>query len=266
MTWANAKIKRIMVWKNWVECMVYPINFATQWPCPDGFHIPLKSEWEAVNNAGIALWAWSSSNGSWLKTYLKMPYCWDRNRTTSNIEWQGSWGNYWVSLADSSDTRLANAFAFDSTYTVVWWKYRTTWLCIRAFRNNPIVPDSSWTVLKQWTWTAWIYYNSTLWLISISSDGTTWYTLADKNLWATTVYNDGNTLSEANCGKYYQFWNNYWFPFTWSVTTSSSQVNAGSYWPWNYYSSSTFIIYSTWAWDSSWNNNLRWWVDWNVPN
>lgn len=102
--------------------------------------------------------------------------------------------------------------------------------------------------------TAWIYHNSDLWLISLSSDWTNWLTIADKNLGATTVYNNWDTLSEANCGKYYQRWNNYWFPRTWSVSTSSTTVNAGSYWPNNYYSSSTFIISDTW--DSSNNANL----------
>lgn len=107
---------------------------------------------------------------------------------------------------------------------------------------------------------AWIYHNATLWVISLSSDGENWITIADKNLGATTVYNNGDTLSEANSGKYYQWGNNYWFPFTWSVTTSSTQVNASNYWPWNYYSSSTFIT-TNW-WDSSRNTNLRWWVTW----
>ena len=108
--------------------------------------------------------------------------------------------------------------------------------------------------------TPWIYHNSDLWLISLSSDGSNWLTIADKNLWATQVYNSGDTLSEANAGKYYQWGNNYWFPFTWSVTTSSTQVNASTYWPWNYYNSSTFITTS--PRDSSGNANLWWWTTW----
>ena len=109
--------------------------------------------------------------------------------------------------------------------------------------------------------TPWVYHNSDLWLISLSSDGSKWITIADKNLWATQVYNDGDTLSEANCGTYFQRWNNYGFPRTWSVTTSSSQVNAQNYWPWNYYSGSTFIT-QEYSWDSSNNNNLWGWATW----
>mgnify|MGYP003307556149 CR=1 FL=1 len=108
---------------------------------------------------------------------------------------------------------------------------------------------------------SWIYHNAELWLISLSSNWTDWLTIADKNLGATTVYNDWDTLSEANCGKYYQWGNNYGFPRTWTVTTSSTKVNASSYWPWNYYSSNTFITgYNDWS--STNNANLRWWVTW----
>ena len=111
--------------------------------------------------------------------------------------------------------------------------------------------------------TPWIYHNATLGIISLSSNWSTWITIADKNLGATTVWNSWNARSEANCWKYYQWGNNYWFNGIWwaSPATNSSQINAQNYWPWNYYSNSTFrTIY--WWWDSSNNKNLRWWVTW----
>ena len=90
--------------------------------------------------------------------------------------------------------------------------------------------------------------------------------MSDKNLWATNVYNYWYSLIEAFCWKYYQWGNNYWFPFTWSVTTSTTKPNASSYWPWNYYSSSTFIVVTASPYDRSsvQNDNLRWWVTWVV--
>ena len=106
--------------------------------------------------------------------------------------------------------------------------------------------------------TAWIYHDEVNGLISLSSDGNTWITIADKNLWATTVYNSWDTTSETNCWTFFQRWNNYGFPFTWATTTTTTKVNAWTYWPWNYYSGSTFIKVSNWNWDSSNNNNLRW--------
>lgn len=116
-----------------------------------------------------------------------------------------------------------------------------------------------------WYYSPWIYHNSTDGLISMSSDGGTRYTIADKNLWATTVWNSWDGLSQNNCWTYYQWGNNYWFPFTWALgQQSTTQVNAQNYWPWNYYSSSTFISRGSrpFYWDTSNNLNLRWWTTW----
>lgn len=104
--------------------------------------------------------------------------------------------------------------------------------------------------------TAWIYHNATLWLISLSSDGSNWLTIADKNLGATTVCNYGDATTAENQWNFYQWGNNHWF--LWSIgtysPTSTSTVNAWTYWPWNYYDSSTWIQQA--AWDSSVNANL----------
>ena len=108
---------------------------------------------------------------------------------------------------------------------------------------------------------AWIWWHQGQWVISLSADWINWYSIADKNLGATTVYTSWATFSEANCGKFYQWWNNYWFPFTGAVTTTwPTQIDASAYWPWNYYSSSTFITTYVDQWrDSSKNPNLWWW-------
>ena len=105
-----------------------------------------------------------------------------------------------------------------------------------------------------------IYHNETEGLISLSSDGESWITIADKNLGAAQVWNEWDELTEANCGKFYQRWNNYGFPRKWEVTTSSTKVDASAYWPDNYYSSDVFIE-STTNWDSTNNANLWWWLE-----
>lgn len=227
----------------------YVPNFATQWPCQDGFHVPLQSELQTVYNTG-----WCG--------YLKLPLAWRREYDSGWVAAQGAQCFYWSS-SSYSDVRWAYLLKNEGWYAMTRNR-KTFWFSIRPFKDVSVQPDSSWTVLYQGSWNTWVYHNSSLGLISLSTDWTTRITIADKNLWATTVWNSGDTLSEANCGKYYQRWNNYWFPFTWSVTTSSTQVNASTYWPWNYYSSSTYITYN-WAWDSTGNWNLRWWEDGNVP-
>ena len=238
-----------------------PVNdyTAMQWPAPDGFHVPLRTEWEAIVDAGTSLWAWSSSNGVNLSTYLKLPMTGYRYREDLSINGRGLYGQYLIST--SGGKRNALFLNFDSSYISVAATERSTGMTVRCLKDSPVIPTASWTILYQWSWNAWIFHNPTDWLISISSDGTTWYTLMDKNLWATTVYNYWDTLSYANCGNYYQRWNNYWFWENASqITKSSTQVNVTWYGPWNYYKSSTWI--TTTPRQSSVNDwdNLRWWV------
>lgn len=268
MTLVQKELKNTYIWTTPVKeiyvgtTKVWPsiiVNFATQWPCPDGFHVPLKSEWTAIINTGKTLGAWGTNYWDDFKAKMKTPYAWELARLTGNNKaYKGVLAVFWTSDKTPWQTiQPSGVMPWFSSYT-------TEWFSIRAFKNNPVIPDNSRTTIYSWTWSAWIFHNATLWLISISSDWTNWITIADKNLWATTVYNDGDALTADNCGNLYQWWNNYGFPRTWATTKSSAQVDATNYWPWNYYSSSTFITWN-YNWSSVQNDNLRWWVDWNVP-
>ena len=238
--------------KNDISC--------TQWPCPTGFHIPSKDEWVALVDTMLELWI-ETEYWDCMKTYMKMPFAGYRDRSSADVSTQDDYANYWSSTAYNAGSAYC-LFWLSSWLDTESTSNRSFGQSIRAFKDTPVVPNSSWTTLYSWTWSAWVFHNTTEWLISISSDWTNWTTIMDKNLWATVVYNDEDTLSEANCWKYYQWWNNYGFAWTWSVTTSSTQVDASSYWPWNYYSSSTFITRSSspYDWSSVQNDNLRWWV------
>ena len=236
-------------------------NWATQWPAPDGFHVPLTSERAAIVSAWVSDGAWGSNGWSNMKAYLKLPYCWTRSYLNWNVDWyQDRKWTYWSSSQRDS-ARWYCLFFQDSQILSQNSDQTISWCSVRPFYNKSVTPDSSWTAL----YSDKIYHNSSLWLISVKN-WSSWITIADKNVWATTVYNSWDTLSESNCWKFFQRWNNYWFPYTWSVTTSGTQVNAGTYWPNNYYSSSTFITRNSnpYSWDSSNNANLWWWVDGNV--
>lgn len=118
--------------------------------------------------------------------------------------------------------------------------------------------------------TPWIYHSSDLWLISLSSDWTTWLTISDKNLWATTVWNNGDTNTLANCWYFYQRWNCYGFDRTHikKISKSTSAVSASWYWPWNYYTNSIFRYQmrerdtsdnkDLWGWQTNTNESKRW--------
>ena len=234
-----------------------------QWPCPAWFHVPLITEWQAIYNAGVSLGAWSSSGGVNFATYLKIPMAGWRSTNLSFFD-RGSNGYYWSSTPNNANNVCYLYFYSAGIYTS-YYLDRSMGAFVRWFKDSPITPDSSRTVLKQWTWTAWIYYNSDLWLISISSDWTTWYTIMDKNLWATTVYNYWDNRTESNCGKLFQRWNNYAFSWdpnydTSQMTTSNTKVDVTWYWPWNHYESSTWITTNPRQNSVSNWNNLRWWV------
>ena len=232
----------------------------TKWPCPSWFHVPLSTELQTLLDyfTGLGL-SWNTDFG----TYLKMPIAWFRKYWDSGVqgqwsEWRyraadvyGNWNNYGYYMRHNTSGDLYVSY---SNYTSA--------NSLRAFKNSVVIPDASWTVLYDGSsiaaW-AWIFHNATEWLISISSDGINWLTIADKNVGATAVYNRWDQLSQSNCWCYYQRWNNYWFPFAWGVTTSSTQVDASNYWPWNYYSSNIFILQS-YRWFETANHNLWWWV------
>ena len=228
-----------------------------QWPCPAWFHVPLSTEWQAIVDAYTGL---GLSWGTNFSTYLKMPPAWYRyySRSTYDVD---SRGLYWSSDLVEADN--AHCIIFNASSIVTNnGNLLSSGFSVRCLKDSPVTPTSSWTTLYQWSWSAWIFHNPTDWLISISSDGSTWYTLMDKNLWATTVYNNWDTLTNDNCGNVFQWGNNYAFPWTKSsdsIKQSSTRVDASSYWPWNYYNSSTWIEYQ-WSWSNPSNYNLRWWV------
>lgn len=247
-----------------ISILNYTDYSAMQWPCTTGYHVPLDEDFTALKNAVIALGI-GTEDWTYLKTYLKMPFAGLRSgAANSDPNGQSEIVAYWTnSVSGSSMAKCWYYNSYSSSVSVAW--VRKSAMSIRPFKDEPVTPDSWWTTLYSGTWSAGIFHNSTLWLISISSDWTHWITIADKNLWATTVYNDGDALSEANCGKYYQWWNNYGFAWTGSVTNSSSQVDTTGYWPWNYYSGSTFIYSMVMQdWSNPWNDNLWWWETWVV--
>lgn len=257
----------------WISIGTIQDYSAMKWPCDIWYHVPTKDEWQSVITAGVTIWAFNDSTSWWNNrttfcTYLHLPWRYFRSRTTWNVydNTENRYCQYWTSsfYSTSKYWRRMMVTSYEIQLQNEW--PTTFGLYLRAFKDTPATPDSSWTTVYDWSGTAawaWIFYNATLWLISISSDGTNWITIKDKNEWATTVYNYWDEVTAANAWWFFQQWNNYMFPFSWGVTTSSTQVNASDYWPWNYYESSTFIGLDD-RWDSSKNNDLRWWVTWVV--
>ena len=142
----------------------------------------------------------------------------------------------------------------------MWYKVKKAYIWVN-WQEKQIYPAAQ--PQPQPVTTVWIYWSSDLWVISFQTSAWSGISIADKNIWATTVYNSWDTKTAANMGKWFQWWNNYWWLYWTNPTnTTSTYINASSYWPWNYYSSSTFFTHSQPEdyWDSSNNANLWWWT------
>lgn len=277
--WDSSNNRNLRWWVTWIQQK--PVDIveryywgklvddysAMRWPCPEGFHVPSRNEWENVTWILFTTFGLPSGDSTTVNIYLKMPNA--GSRSWSTISFRNTAGYYWTCSSSSSFVYRVRSFKSwqpSSSTAIQGLRIKATAVSIRWFKDVPVIPDNTWTVLYNWSsiaaW-AWIFHSASLWLISISWDWQTWITMSDKNLWATTVRNNWDTLTAANSWWHFQWWNNYMFPFDWTVETSSTQIDTSAYWPGNYYSSNVFIYgNSDNDWSSPSNSNLRWWVTW----
>lgn len=244
---------------EWISIGDVTMN-ARKWPSPDGFHVPSTTEWNWLNTimTSLSLTTWDN----W-RINLHMPFAGYRDYLSAFILDQGSDGYYWSSSPYSAGSIFARTLFLNSSNVYANYSHNhANGFSVRCFKDSYTTPDSTWTVVQGTLWNAWIFWDQSQWLISIT-DWSTGYTIMDKNLWATTVYNNWDTLSQVNCWYYYQRWNNNGFAWTWNVTTSSTQVDASWYWPTNPYSSDTFITWNE-DWSSVSNDDLWWDTSWTI--
>lgn len=260
----NSVFENIEAWDNINIETTCVISNDKRWPCPEWFHVPDIGEVQNLFNA--------LGRNSLDISALKMPLSWARDSVDGSVYDQGSYWYYATNYAQSGwRTRVIMSAPWVPYYSYMYMN-RANWFPVRPFKDEFASPDNTWTTLEDFSqsygaW-AWIFWNEDDGLISLVLEpgyAASSYniTIADKNLWATVVYNDWDTLSQANCWNYYQRWNNHWFPYTWSVTTSSTQVDTTGYWPGNYYDDDTFIIWYT-DWSNPQNNNLWGYTSWQI--
>lgn len=220
----------------------YDSYAAVQWPCPGGFHIPQSSEWTTLQNV--------ITTPTQLETLLHLPFAWCLQDSGSLIY---SWTNhyYWNSTAASQAWCTEHLYSYINSeeYYPTNRGSRKFAMPIRAFKDVPVIPDGTWT--ETLTDTVWEKDG----LISILVDTDTYVTVKDKNEWATVVYNHWDTLDASNCGKYFQWGNNYGFSFNWE-TPIATTVNTTGYSRENPYSSNEFHFPGWYDWSDPENNEL----------
>ncbi|MGQ3559481.1 FISUMP domain-containing protein [Ornithobacterium rhinotracheale] len=78
-------------------------------PCPQGYHVPTKEEWQTLHQAIAGSTSSVSNNKMWSETSLSLPASGNRYYNASFYN-QGSYGNYWSS--SQSYSKFARSMLF----------------------------------------------------------------------------------------------------------------------------------------------------------
>lgn len=81
-----------------------------------------------------------------MKTYMKMPFAGLRNYSSAGSDNQGAYGYYWSASAYGFNGAFLS-YLGSSTLDLQAWNQRSYGTSIRPFKNTPVQPDDSWTVL-----------------------------------------------------------------------------------------------------------------------
>lgn len=232
------EIKNIVLTGN-INTFTWWVTFCSAMWTEHSVNILTSWTYSSYSYTYVALWYWYVEAEIWYNDSTNH-YA---NRSYLTINWRT------VFNPQSSNYNISCA----------WWViYIQPWdsICWQTLDRIGYVTIHEWYDETAPLTEPWIYHNASLWLISYSSNWSTWKTLADKNLWATST----DVSSTASYWNYYQFGNNYAFSSSSTPSTTSTQIDWSAYWPWNYYSSSTYYVTNSTPsmWDNSDNYNLWW--------
>jgi hypothetical protein len=126
------------------------------------------------------------------------------------------------------------------------------------FNTTPITGDI--TLVARWTYN--LTFND-LNVYFVSSTGAVNYgVIMDRNLWATATYNQNySSPNNTSYWFYYQWWNNYWFPTTWSlanITTTQVPYDVWSKYVPSKYANGVFVRGVQWMWWATTTDNIWW--------
>lgn len=221
-----------------------------QWWIPEWYAMPTASAYEQLQNKLTSMWV------PWQYRYhvLHMPlvWFWGYDSTARYDFWYSTYMRTPSPYGDTAATSWHITQSWASMFRSDWRGY---WQPVRAFKDVYVEPDNTWRIEWWNLWWAWIFWNQHLWLISINDWNGYNITMSDKNLWATIAWSYWDNMTDANCWYYYQWWNCYWFSFTWWFTTDTQCVDTTGYWHWNYYNRAVYVL-RVWDWTCSPNDAL----------
>ena len=255
--WTLISSQDVIRWKTWTKpADPTKDGYSFDWWYWTGLEIPFDFTWTTITWDITVYAKWN------LETY----------KITYYLDWWTGLENTWTYTIETDTFTLNNPSKLN--YTFVWWtgtnlENATVEVTINSwsFWNREYYAtydcaywrkiDWSCNIVKREDWLIdydnWEYNDLE---VDLSVTEPRKIIIMDRNLWAA-VSGTGN--NENVYGFYYQWWNNYGFPNWGYDNVSSYQVDAWTFWPWNYYVSDTFINNGA-GWDSSSNFNLWWWT------
>ena len=174
--------------------------------------------------------------------------------------------NYWIA-DDSTWLEEFNPWDIIESNISDWWNS----VVGNDINNNPLITleEGYGDLIVKWQNSQQIVSDLDVYMIE-NQYTIHHFTLMDRNLWATEVYNNNYSNTNINSlWSYYQWWNNYWFDskaanpgildnITWTT------VDVSSYSWDNPYESSWFVKWTNWM--QSLNSNLWWWNEDDVSH
>ena len=119
---------------------------ARKWPCPEWWHVPSKNEWQTVYNTWINSSNKSISEFPWedFAKDLKLPPAGRRYYNNLNFWSRGSYGDYWSSTPDGSNSAYHLYFTSSSVYPQTSNYYRSYGFSVRCLKNYSTIIFYSW--------------------------------------------------------------------------------------------------------------------------
>lgn len=205
-----------------------------QWPCRFWFHVPTEEEWEEVVSIVDDLWLTESIHEA-----LLLPKAWKKTWLNTDVDVWDEW-YYHTRIPNSNWTE--NVFHPTSEWSEFLQMAIKNAISVRWFKNNPVVPTTSWERFPSWTRTRlpheyqeveYIESSGTQYIATqITPTNTTWLymKLISKNVSSDEVYCWAATDNQDNWNKFW-IWNTsskmYFWWNSWTTSSNRPSVAAG---------------------------------------